>query len=76
MLRAEQLARLLRDTDVSIESAMRQVGWHSRGHAVRLFRQYIGVSPLQYRPFVSRPLPITGASAPCRSGHARSRVVR
>ena len=56
MLRAEQLARLLRDTDLPIESAMRQVGWHSRGHAARLFRQYIGMSPSQYRQIsASRP---------------------
>ncbi len=49
MLRAEQLARLLRETDMSIETAMRQVGWHSRGHAAKLFRQYVGVTPGAYR---------------------------
>lgn len=49
MLRAEQLARLLRDTDLPVEVAMRQVGWHSRGHAARLFRQYVGVTPGRYR---------------------------
>lgn len=49
MLRAEQLARLLRDTDIPIEAAMRRVGWHSRGHAARLFRQYMGVTPGRYR---------------------------
>lgn len=49
MLRAEQLARLLRETDLPIEVAMRQVGWHSRGHAARLFRQYVGVTPGRYR---------------------------
>lgn len=49
MIRAEELARLLRDTDLPIEAAMRQVGWHSRGHAAQLFRQYVGITPVEYR---------------------------
>ena len=49
MIRAEELAKLLRDTDVPIEAAMRQVGWHSRGHAAQLFRQYVGITPVEYR---------------------------
>lgn len=49
MLRAENLAKVLRETDLPIEAAMRQVGWHSRGHASRLFRQYVGVTPGRYR---------------------------
>ncbi|MHB1063613.1 MAG: helix-turn-helix domain-containing protein [Georgenia sp.] len=48
-LRAERLARLLRETDMPIEVAMREVGWQSRGHAARVFRQCIGVSPIRYR---------------------------
>lgn len=48
-IRAEQLARLLRETDMPIEEAMRQVGWHSRGHAARMFRQAVGVTPTRYR---------------------------
>lgn len=48
-LRAEQLARLLRETDLPIEQAMREVGWHSRGHAARLFRQAVGITPSRYR---------------------------
>lgn len=49
MIRAEHLARYLRETDLPIESAMREVGWHSRGHAAQLFRQYVGVTPQRYR---------------------------
>ncbi|MFT3862372.1 helix-turn-helix transcriptional regulator [Micropruina sp.] len=49
MIRAEELAKLLRDTDLPIEAAMRQVGWHSRGHAAQLFRQYVGITPVEYR---------------------------
>lgn len=44
-LRAEQLARLLRETDVPIERAMAGVGWYSRGHAARLSRQAVGLTP-------------------------------
>lgn len=49
MIRTEELARLLRETDLPVEAAMRQVGWHSRGHAAQLFRQYVGVTPIEYR---------------------------
>ena len=49
MIRAEELAQLLRNTDLPIEAAMRQVGWHSRGHAAQLFRQYVGITPVEYR---------------------------
>lgn len=48
-LRAEHLARLLRETDLPIEQAMAEVGWHSRGHAARLFRQAVGLTPARYR---------------------------
>ncbi|MFC5274103.1 helix-turn-helix transcriptional regulator [Brachybacterium sacelli] len=48
-LRAEHLARLLRETDIPIEQAMREVGWHSRGHAARMFCQAVGVTPILYR---------------------------
>ncbi len=48
-LPAEHLARLLRETDLPIEQAMAKVGWHSRGHAARLFRQAVGLSPTRYR---------------------------
>lgn len=48
-LRAERLARLLRETDLPVEAAMRQVGWYSRGHAARMFRQAVGVTPNRYR---------------------------
>lgn len=56
-LRAEHLARLLRGTDLPIEVAMREVGWHSRGHAARLFRQSVGVTPARYRQLVRQKAP-------------------
>ncbi len=58
MLRAEQLARLLRETDMPIETAMRKIGWHSRGHAASQFRQYVGVTPVRYRR-LSASVPLT-----------------
>ncbi len=48
-IRAEHLAQLLRETDLPIEEAMRRVGWYSRGHAARMFRQAVGVTPTRYR---------------------------
>lgn len=49
MIRAERLAKYLRETDLTVTAAMQRVGWHSRSHATRLFRQYVGVSPGHYR---------------------------
>lgn len=48
-VRAECLARLLRETNLPIEVAMREVGWNSRGHAARMFRQCVGITPSRYR---------------------------
>ncbi|MBT2483111.1 helix-turn-helix transcriptional regulator [Microbacterium sp. ISL-108] len=55
MLRAERLAQSLRETDVPIETAMRQVGWRSRGHAAQQFRKYVGLTPARYRQLTLRP---------------------
>ncbi|MGO3153451.1 MAG: helix-turn-helix domain-containing protein [Galactobacter sp.] len=49
MLRAEAMARLLRDSDMTIEAASKQVGWCSRSHAAKVFRRNVGVSPSRYR---------------------------
>lgn len=49
MLRAEHLAKYLHETDLTVAAAMLRVGWHSRSHATRLFRQYVGVTPGHYR---------------------------
>ena len=54
MLRAEHLARSLRETDLPIETAMRQVGWRSRGHAAQQFRKYVGLTPTRYRQLTLR----------------------
>lgn len=49
MIRAEQLAKHLRESSLTVTAAMQQVGWNSRSHATRLFRQYVGITPGQYR---------------------------
>lgn len=49
MIRAEHLAKYLRETNLTVAAAMHQAGWHSRSHATRLFRQYVGVTPGHYR---------------------------
>lgn len=54
MLRAEHLAKSLRETDLPIETAMRQVGWRSRGHAAQQFRKYVGLTPTRYRQLTLR----------------------
>lgn len=53
-VRAEHLARLLRETDLPIEAAMREVGWCSRGHAARMFRHAVGVTPTRYRMMIRK----------------------
>lgn len=55
MLRTEQMARVLRETEATVEQAARSVGWSSRNHAARLFRQYVGVSPGRYRKLSREP---------------------
>ena len=67
-LRVQELARLLRETDEPVEVLMRQVGWNSRGHGARYFRQQTGMTPTEYRrqatgrlhgfcPACQRPMP-------------------
>lgn len=49
MLRAEQLAKYPRESDLTVTAAMQRVGWHSRSHATKLFHQYVGLTPGDYR---------------------------
>ena len=34
---------------LTVAAAIQRVGWHSRSHATRLFREYVGVTPGYYR---------------------------
>lgn len=49
MLRVEAMARLLRETDLSVSAAAHAVGWESRSRAAEAFRECVGVTPRQYR---------------------------
>lgn len=56
MIRAECLAKLLRETDLTVTAAMQRVGWRSRSHGTRLFREYVGVTPGYYRTMGAQPV--------------------
>jgi len=49
ILRVQEMARLLADSELTIRAAAELVGWRSRSHAADAFRQVIGVSPDEYR---------------------------
>lgn len=49
MLRVEAMARILRETNMSIAAAGQAVGWASRSRASEAFRECIGVTPQRYR---------------------------
>ena len=49
MLRVHEMARLLRETDTTVVTAGRQVGWHSRSRATEAFTSCTGMSPSRYR---------------------------
>lgn len=49
MLRSQEMARLLRETDLPIGTITPQVGWADPGHAARVFRENVGVTPSRYR---------------------------
>ena len=49
MLRVQEMARLLRETDLPVAATGRQVGWSSRSRATEAFVEHIGISPSRYR---------------------------
>ncbi|ALE18764.1 AraC family transcriptional regulator [Lawsonella clevelandensis] len=49
MLRVQEMARLLRETDLPVAAAGRQVGWSSRSRATEAFIEHTGISPSRYR---------------------------
>lgn len=49
MLRVEEMAHLLRETDLTIDAAARKVGWASRSRANEAFQECVGMSPSEYR---------------------------
>lgn len=57
MLRAEWMARLLRNSDSPISTIATSVGWNDPDFAARQFRRSVGVSPSEYRR-ISRDTPL------------------
>lgn len=49
MLRVQEMARLLRASDMTIADAGRRVGWHSRNRASAAFQECAGVTPSRFR---------------------------
>ena len=49
MLRVEEMAHLLCETDLTIGAAARRVGWASRSRANEAFQQCVGMTPSEYR---------------------------
>lgn len=54
MLRVQEMARLLRETNITVTAAGRRVGWRSRSRAVEAFIAHTGMTPTRYRDM--RPL--------------------
>lgn len=49
MLRVTAMAKILRDTDMSVHEAGRRVGWESRNRAFAAFLGFTGMTPSRYR---------------------------
>ena len=62
MLRVQEMARVLREPDVTIAEAGRRVGWRSRNRATEAFREHAGITPARYRQM--QRMPVNGTSGP------------
>ncbi|OFK07108.1 AraC family transcriptional regulator [Kocuria rhizophila] len=62
MLRVQEMSRQLREPEVSIAEAGRQVGWRSRNRATEAFREHAGITPARYRQM--QRVPVNGTSGP------------
>lgn len=49
MLRVQEMAKLLRETNLPVMDVARRVGWQSRNRATVAFRICVGVTPAEYR---------------------------
>lgn len=68
MLRVEQMAQLLRETDSTIAEAGQQVGWSSRNRASAAFRDCTGLAPSQYRAMQARGALCPASGQPALTG--------
>lgn len=49
MLRVQEMARLLRETNITVAAAGQRAGWRSRSRAIEAFTAHTGVTPSRYR---------------------------
>lgn len=58
MLRVQEMARLLRETNITVAAAGIRVGWRSRSRAIEAFTRHTGITPSRYRdmrPRIAEP---------------------
>lgn len=48
-LRVEKMARMLRESRLTVDAAAHQVGWASRSQAIATFTRLVGTAPGRYR---------------------------
>lgn len=49
MLRVQEMAKLIRETNLPVSDIAHQVGWQSRNRASEAFKTCVGVTPAEYR---------------------------
>jgi transcriptional regulator GlxA family with amidase domain len=57
LLRVRHMAELLRETELSVESVCREVGWADPSKAARVFKEATTMTPSEYRRKFAHPLP-------------------
>ena len=48
-VRIEKACELLRETDISVATVAKRVGFNSANYFYRVFKQWVGMTPTQYR---------------------------
>lgn len=72
ILRVQEMARLIRETDLLITTITERVGWcYHSGRATIAFRRYMGVTPFEYRAPRATDRELRGAGHGCRAGRSR-----
>lgn len=77
ILRVQEMARLLRTTDLSMRQICPRVGWINSTHPPAHFRRYYGVNPSEYRrygqPTASQEGPGVGVARAAKSANESAR---
>lgn len=56
MLRLQEMAKLIRETNLPISDIAHQVGWQSRNRASEAFKTCVGITPSEYRSRVPQAM--------------------